>query len=395
MKFAYIDPSFSGISGDMLLGALLDLNDGEDQVLRVAEAIKKEVNCTLDIDFEKRDDLYSSVHVALRIEGGRKYDLEETIKKLSNTLELGAAASSFCHAVANAIIEGERAVHKDPKVELHELGSPDTLLDILGVAVLSENMDFFGNVKVYSSPINVGSGHIDSSHGRLPVPAPVTLEILKKYGAPLIFEGHGELATPTGVSLLVNLAEFTQPPPSKVISSGAGSGELQKENNVLRIHICEGFDLPKGSVSVLETSVDDVSGEVLGYTLEKLYKEGAKDVQIIPTTTKKNRPGHIIKVVCEVGKEDIIADILISETSTLGIRISPSHKRFQAKRELKNVHVALPGYEGEATVKIAEIGNGKINLKAEYEDARRIAKSTGLPLRRVLREIEEQARANL
>jgi len=395
MKFAYIDPSFSGISGDMLLGALLDLNDGEDQVLRVAEAIKKEVNCTLDIDFKKRDDLYSSVHVALRIDGGRKYDLEETIRKLSNTLELGEAASSFCHGVANAIIEGERAVHKDPKVELHELGSPDTLLDILGVAVLSENMDFFGNVKVYSSPINVGSGHIDSSHGRLPVPAPVTLEILKKYETPIIFEGHGELATPTGVSLLVNLAEFTQPPPSKVISSGAGSGELQKENNVLRIHICEGFDLPKGSVSVLETSVDDVSGEVLGYTLEKLYQKGAKDVQIIPTITKKNRPGHIIKVVCEVGKEDIMADILISETGTLGIRISPSHKRFQAKRELKNVHVALPGYEGEATVKIAEIGNGKINLKAEYEDARRIAKTTGLPLRRVLREIEEQARANL
>ncbi|MEE9594595.1 MAG: nickel pincer cofactor biosynthesis protein LarC [Candidatus Hydrothermarchaeales archaeon] len=396
MKFAFIDPSFSGISGDMFLGALLDLQGGEDRIQRVADVIREELDCTLDIGLKKKGDVYSSIQVELRIEGGKKYDLEETVQKLIIKLELGDAASSFCKSAAKTIVDAERAVHKSDKVELHELGSPDTLLDILGVAVLGEELGLFADVAVYSAAINVGSGQVNSAHGRLPVPAPVTLEILKKYKAPFFFGAEGELATPTGVTLLVNLAKFASTPPAKVMASGAGSGTFKgKEDNILRILMCEASDLPKRSVSVLETSVDDVSGEVLGYTLERLYEKGAMDVQIIPSTTKKNRPGYIIKVICGVGAEEDIADILISETGTLGIRISTSHKRFQVERKIKSVKVSLQGYEGEAKVKIAKSGDGKVNLKGEYDDGRRIAKATGLPLRRVLREIEEQARANL
>ncbi|MFQ5815277.1 MAG: nickel pincer cofactor biosynthesis protein LarC [Candidatus Hydrothermarchaeaceae archaeon] len=396
MKFAYVDPSFSGVSGDMLSGALLGLAEGEDQILRVADSIKEELDCAMDVRFKRKRDVHSSVLVEPRIKGGRKYDLEPTIRDLAEKLELGVATSSFCRTVAETIVEAEQAVHKSATVELHELGSPDTLLDILSVAVLGEGLGFFDDVKVYSSPIKVGSGHIDSDHGRLPTPAPVTLEILKRYEVPFFIGGEGELATPTGVALLANLAEFASMPPARVIASGAGSGTFKKkEDNVLRIIMCEASDLPQGTVSVLETSVDDVSGEVLGYTLERLYEVGALDVQIIPTITKKNRPGYIIEVVCEVGAEETMADVLISETGTLGIRISTAHKRFQLERELKNVDVSLLGYEGRAKVKIARHGKRVINLKAEFEDARRISKSTGLPLRRVLREIEEQAKAGL
>lgn len=396
MKFAYVDPSFSGISGNMLLGALLVLTNGSARIKRVADTIEKEIGCKIDVHIERKKDVHSSVLVDPRIKGGRRYDLEKSVEKLAHALQLGEGAASFSEAVAGAIVEAERAIHKSEDIELHELGSPDTLLDILGVAALCEELGFFDDVEVYSSLIKAGSGYVNTEHGRLPVPAPVTLEILKKYEAPFIVAGEGELATPTGVALLVNLAEFAPMPPGKVVASGVGSGTFKgRKDNILRVIMGEASDKPKGSVSVLETSVDDVSGEILGYTLERLYEKGALDVQIIPTITKKNRPGYIIKVVCEIGSEEALADVLISETGTLGIRISASHKRFQVEREIKSIKVSLPAYKGSARVKIARRGKGVINLKAEYEDARKIAKATGMPLRRVLWDIEDQARARL
>jgi hypothetical protein len=393
MKFAYFDPSFSGISGDMMLGALLGLTNGEEKILRVADYIKEELGCTLDVSFERKKDAYSSIAIESIIEGGRKYDLKKTIPVLAHKFGLEKTATSFCCSVAGSLVEAEQAVHKSTAVELHELGSPDTLLDILGVAALGEDLGFFEDVGVYSAPIKVGGGYVGSAHGRLPVPAPVTLEILKKYNAPFFIEGEGELATPTGVALLVNLAKFTSMPPARVIDYGAGSGTFkEREDNVLRVIMCEESKLPKGIVSILETSVDDVSGEVLGYTLERLYAEGALDVQIVPSITKKNRPGHVVKVICDVGLEGAMADILFSETGTLGIRVSTEQKRFQIERELKEVEVSLPGYDGKAKVKVARHDGAVISLKAEYEDARRIAEATSLPLRNVLKEIEEQAR---
>jgi hypothetical protein len=145
------------------------------------------------------------------------------------------------------------------------------------------------------------------------------------------------------------------------------------------------------TVATLETDVDDVSGEVLGYLLEKLYDEGALDVQILPTVTKKNRPGYVIFVLCSLGVEDKLARVLMRESGTLGVRVSTAQMRYAARRETRKIRVSLPGYEGQATVKVSLIGKAK-RVKAEYEDARRIARATGMPLKDVIREIEEQGR---
>ena len=147
---------------------------------------------------------------------------------------------------------------------------------------------------------------------------------------------------------------------------------------------------------MLETNLDDATGEVMGYTMERLYLEGALDVQIIPTVTKKGRPGHIMIVICTQALEEKLTGILMEETGTLGVRVDLAHKRVATGRDVMPVEIELEGYKGRARVKVARNKKGKVvNLKAEYEDARRIAKATGLPLRTVMRRIEEEARSRL
>ncbi len=393
MKIAYIDASFSGVSGDMMLAALLDLaGDERGQALKkIASAISKELRCRMALRVKRRRNAISALAIDSRISGGKRFDLEKSISSISKKLKLGRGAAEFASKTGHTIIQAEKAAHRRRTVELHELGSPDTILDIIGTAVLAERLGFFEGMVVYSAPVKIGSGSVDTAHGRLPVPAPVTSEILKRYKIPFTLDGEGELATPTGVALLANMASFAELPALSIEKIGAGLGSKKDSSNVLRIFMGESTTLQRGMISVLETSVDDVSGEVLGYTMERLYELGALDVQIAPTTTKKNRPGHLVKVLCDVGREDEFAKVLMSELGTLGVRLGQAQKRYQLRREIREVDVELPGYRGKARVKIAMDDAGVLNVKAEYEDAREIARKTGLPLKRVMRAIENKA----
>ncbi len=391
MKIAYIDAAFSGVSGDMMLAALADLAEDGKALRTTARAISTAVGCKIALKLKRRKGAIAALYVDSKISGGRSFDLEKSISEISDELGLKKRAAEFAANTASTLIHAERAAHRKRVVDLHELGEPDTLLDILGTAVLAEQLGFFDNVVVYSTQVKVGSGSVDTAHGRLPVPAPVTSEILKRYRIPFAVEGKGELATPTGVALLANLASFAEPPALRIDRIGAGLGSRKEASNLLRIFTGESAPPSRGMVSVLETSVDDVSGEVLGYAMERLYELGALDVQIAPTTTKKNRPGHLVKVLCDVGMEEEFAKLLMSELGTLGVRLGQVQKRYQLKRESKEVQVELPGYRGKARVKIATDEAGIVNVKAEYEDAKIIARKTGLPLRRVMRVIEDSA----
>jgi uncharacterized protein (TIGR00299 family) protein len=382
----YIDPLQSGISGNMLLGALIDAGGSEKKFRSVVKKIEREANCKIKIKKEKiKKGGLSSLFVDIETEG-RYEDLTGILKKvLRKKQEL-----EFALSVANTILDAERTVHGTKKVHLHELGSVDTVVDIAGASVLLGSLGLLGTTG-FSSAVLVGKGKVKTQHGELSIPPPVTAEILRKFKIPFYFsEDEFELATPTGVALLANLVRFEEPENFEVGVIGTGAGGFKLDNpNILRFMV--GKIRPKeDSVSLLETNVDDVTGEVLGYTLERLYEEGALDVQIQPTITKKNRPGNIISVMCR--REDVgkISSVLTEETGTLGIRAGIIQKRHILKREIKKVDVEIAGYKGKIRVKIAKDENGNtVNMKPEYEDVKKIAKKTNMPFRKVYSKIEQ------
>lgn len=392
MRIFYIDPSISGISGNMILASLIDIGGDEERFMEIVKGIADELRCNISIKKERVERRgVPALWVDVETEGECK-DLIATLKRLPLTKE----ERGFALRVAETLLEAETKVHGSEKVRLHELGSADTLVDIAGAAALANSLGLLGEgVKVYSSKVEAGKGKVKTAHGILPVPAPATAEILRKYRIPFSLSQAGELATPTGVAILANLAESYGEPPDIVVEAvGVGAGTLDlKEPNILRI--MQGVSpgkLPEEHISVLETNVDDVSGEILGYTFERLYEEGALDVQIIPTVAKKNRPGHIIQVICKEEKEGDLARVLIQETGSLGIRTSRTQKRFYLERETKSIDVQISDFRGEVRVKVAKDSEGKlVNIKPEYEDAKKVARKTGLPLRTVIKEIERQA----
>ena len=381
----YIDPLQSGISGNMLLGALIDAGGSEKKFLQIVKRIEKEANCKIKVKKERvREKGISALFVDIETDG-RYEDLEGILKKvLTDEKE-----KEFAQKVAKTILDAEKTVHGQEKVHLHELGSVDTVVDIAGASVLLGSLGLLG-IRGFSSAVLVGRGRVKTEHGELSIPPPVTAEILKKFKIPFYFsKEEKELATPTGVALLANLVKFEEPTNFEIETIGTGAGSFDLEmSNMLRLMIGKLLPL-EDSISMLETNVDDVSGEVLGYTLERLYEEGALDVQIKPTVTKKSRPGHIISVMCRKEDANKLSKILTEETGTLGIRTGIVQKRRTLKREIKEVDVDIPGYKGKVRVKVARDDKGNVvNAKPEYEDVKKIAKKTKMPLRKVYSKIE-------
>ncbi|MEE9564842.1 MAG: nickel pincer cofactor biosynthesis protein LarC [Candidatus Hydrothermarchaeaceae archaeon] len=384
VKF-YIDPLQSGVSGNMLLGALIDAGGGEKKFLKIVALIEKEAGCKIEVKKKRvKKKGISALFVDIETDG-RYEDICGLLKKVLTD----KAERDFALRVAKTLLDAEAVVHGAEKVHLHELGSVDTAVDIAGTSVLLGSLDLLG-IKGFSSQVLVGRGKVKTEHGELSIPPPVTAEILRRFKIPFYFsKEEGELATPTGVALLANLVKFEEPRNFEVETIGAGAGFFDLEMaNVLRLMI--GKSRPhEESVSVLETNVDDVSGEVLGYTLERLYEEGALDVQIQQTVTKKSRPGHVISVMCKREDVEKLSKILIEETGTLGIRTGIVQKRRALKREIKTVDIDIPGYNGKVRVKVAKDDEGNVvNIKPEYEDMKKIAKKTKLPLRKVYAKIE-------
>ncbi len=382
--------AFSGASGDMILGTLISL--GADRE-KVREVIESSVDVSVRVgEANKRGICAVDVHIDVdHEEHARHYD--ELVSIVMNA-GLPPKVEHSVLAVFELMGRAESKVHGEPLDELHfhEVGQNDALADVIGSCFA---MHEIGADAIYCLPINVGGGRVKAAHGSMPVPAPATLEILQQTG--LVFYGSGkrELLTPTGAAILGHFARPIENfPKGKVLSVGYGAGDADTEDpNVLRSTLINmEDDLSRDSIEVLETNVDDVTGEVLGNLFEKLLSIGARDVAIIPATMKKGRTGHIIKVITKPEHSATIAREIMRETGTLGIRVIPTKHRYTADRRMDSVKVIIRGKVYDIPVKIAEDHTGEIlHISAEYEDCKKVAKELDLPLKNVIRKVEEEA----
>jgi pyridinium-3,5-bisthiocarboxylic acid mononucleotide nickel chelatase len=280
------------------------------------------------------------------------------------------------------------------EVHFHEIGAVDSIIDIVGSVLALEVMQIEG---FYASPLPLGSGRIVTAHGLLPVPAPATLELLSAAHAPVVdFPGpgqeQGELVTPTGAALITSLCTFKRP--DMVVEKcgyGAGFKDFSAWPNVLRIWLGEEEPASQSeNLVLLETNIDDMNPQVYGYLMEKLLAEKAADVWFTPIQMKKNRPAILLSVLCSTALEAGITEIILRETSTLGIRVRPV-TRHTARRDSREFSSSL----GSVRVKV-KLHCGKIlAVTPEYEDCRLIAQEKGLPLQEVLRRVESEAYAGL
>ncbi len=394
MKALVFEP-FSGASGDMILGSLLDLGVNES---KIADAVSV-FNLELDVkEIEKRGIVAKKVEFVSKTEKSaegtrnvRSYtDIVRTIEQSGLNEEIIKNALSAFERIAHA----EANVHGDPKDRLtfHEIGALDTIGDLVGSAVAF--LDLHTDI-VISTPISVGSGFVNTEHGLFPVPAPATVEILKAtsllyQGGP--FESASELLTPTGAALLAHFVQRSELflPQIRIEKTGYGAGSRDLPMpNVLRASLGEVEGLSRDAIEVLETNVDNVTGELLGNLIEVLMAEGAKDVAVSPVLMKKGRTGYIVKVITVPQDAARIAYKLMEETGSLGVRVMQVKHRFVADREEKKVKVRIKGVEKEVGVKIGRDAQGTvINVAAEFEDVKRVANELKMPLKDVMKIVE-------
>ncbi|MBN2734167.1 MAG: nickel pincer cofactor biosynthesis protein LarC [Methanomicrobiaceae archaeon] len=386
MRILLFDP-FQGAAGDMIIGALLSLGADKKSVEKAMSSVVAKPDFTI---------VKKCGISALKVQT----NADKTHRNLDQVLEIveKAAASKdvidMSKRVFERIAKGETAVHGVLK-HFHEVGADDAIADVLGActAFLSLKTD-----AVYIKPVNLGDGFVKTEHGRMPVPAPATVEILIESGLKTFSENnpkYGELCTPTGAALLSEFYQKNQlQPAGKILSVGYGAGtkDLEDIPNVLRAAIIESDNQYKDYVEILETNVDDITGEVLAYTMQRVMEEGARDISSIPVTMKKGRNGFLIRVICSPDDSDKFVRILSEELGTLGIRHMQAVHRSILKRTFETVKLSINGESYNINVKIGWIENKPANLKTEFEDARSCAQKTGLPIREITLMAEDIAR---
>ena len=396
-KILFIDCQASGVAGDMILGALIDLGASVDKIICAIKSLENPKygyeNIKIDINQAMRGE-FKATQINVTSESANKRhgrELIDIVEKAAGKLALSAKAKRFASNVICTLVSAEADLHKTSfdNAHLHEVALVDTAAEILGVAVALDDLGLF-DAKIYSTPVAVGGGTFKFSHGIVSSPAPATLAILQSKNFP--FQGgpiETELATPTGVSILVNLVDevnrfYPAMAPLKV-GYGAGTKEFAEMPAVLRFTLGNALDngLLKDEIAVLETNIDDATGEILGYTIDKLLQEGAKDVSISPMVTKKNRPGQIVKVIADQKDVPHLSRVLIDETGTLGVRVYYCERHVIA-RELYSVDLPIGGIKETIRVKVSKNSNGEIiRVKPEFEDLKRLAEKTKKPLREI------------
>jgi len=376
MKICYLD-AFSGISGDMLVGALVDAGA---QAAALSGALSG-LGLGAELHFQKTSRRGISA-TQFRVQAGGQQPIH---RHLSQILEmLGAAAlaervKKRATSVLRRLGEVEAEIHQIPleQVHFHEVGAVDSICDIVGACV---GFELLGVEAIYSSALNLGSGTVASAHGLLPVPAPATAALVR--GFPVYARGQeAELTTPTGAALATTLAcGFGPLPPMRVtrVGYGAGDCDFPGQANVLRVMIGEATEVSEATrVSVIETNIDDSSPEVLGYAMERLLEAGALDVTLTPVLMKKNRPGTLLRVIARPEERETLVEVVFAETSTLGLRVYSAERRVQDRH---TVEVHTP--HGKVRMKVSEDGH----YAPEYEDCRKLARESGVPLRQILAE---------
>ena len=378
MKTAYLD-CFSGISGDMFLGALLDAGLPFEELENALRAILPD-GYTLQMKREKRNSL-SGTRFIVNLDGGKHENrslLE--IREIIEGGDLSKTIKDKSIQIFETLAEVEGKIHnRSPEeVHFHEVGAVDSIIDIVGTVF---GVDFLGIKSISASALPLGSGFVKTQHGRIPIPAPATIALLKDisvYDSGLKYE----MITPTGAVLVKSLSSsFGSMPPmiAERVGYGVGKRELPDRPNLLRIIIGdEHHDKNVETVVLLEANLDDINPEWLGFLMDRLYKAGALDVAFSPIQMKKNRPGVQIQVMGKPQQKDDLMDILFSESTTLGVRF-----RYNQRKILKRSQVEIDSPWGKMKAKKVDRPNGTSVFLPEYEACREIAEENGVPLQEV------------
>jgi pyridinium-3,5-bisthiocarboxylic acid mononucleotide nickel chelatase len=390
MNIAYFD-CFSGISGDMVLGALVDagcdLTQVEAQLCQLPVrgfkiSAEKVVRRGLAATLVKVDSSEHHHHRSL-------FDILQLIEHSQLPTRVAERASQIFRRLG----EVEARVHSVPieKVHFHEVGAVDAIVDIVGASAAFE---LLGAREFACSALNVGGGRVETEHGILPVPAPATAELLR--GAPTYSTGiQRELVTPTGAAIVATLATRFGVQPAmttRIIGYGAGAVELSEQPNVLRVFVGETAAQQAGvpideTIVVLETNLDDMSPQIYGYFVDRALEAGALDVFLTPAQMKKNRPGQLVTVLCKPAECERLEELMFRETTTLGLRRSSVQRR-TLQRESVPVETPL----GPLRMKVTRLNGCVLNAVPEYEDCKRVAAERRVPLKRVLAEATYQFR---
>jgi len=372
---AYID-CFAGASGDMLLGALIDAGLSFDQLKTELERLGLK-DYALSCKTVAKHGI-SATKVDVEAQEGHVHRHLSDIAEILSDSALDADIQQRSLAVFTRLAEAEANVHGTTveKVHFHEVGAVDAIVDIVGTVI---GLKILNIEKIECSALSVGTGVTHGSHGAMPIPVPAVVALcsgvtLRRTGIPK------ELLTPTGAALLTTVSESFGKPTDFVgdtVGYGAGTRDLEDIPNLLRIEI--GDDLhARGTITdhitTLETNLDDMNPEWFGHTADRLWDAGAKDVYLTPVQMKKHRPGTILTVLCSPDEADRLTDIILAETTTLGVRRTASVRTILPRRS----GVANTTH-GEIRVKLAEI-DGRTRVTPEYDDCARIAGTTGLPI---------------
>jgi len=412
MRILHTDLQNSGISGDMFLAGLLGLVPEPNQILMELKNLKNSFPDVSKLNIELVNAECSGIQLnqlKIDIEEKKDHRTAKTLQKSLNdfllNLKMSEPAMNYANEVLNSLIHAEAEVHGKlvKNIHLHELSSVDTLLDIIGVAMVLDRINGFkDDFAITCSTIPLGSGTINTKHGILAIPAPATLKILEKsnlitYGGPI----DSELVTPTGAALLANLNPqvLQYPLEMKILKSVYSTGQKKFDNfiNILRLIYGEdkGLKFDNSShplqkyieqVAILETDVDDISGEIMGSFITTFEKEDILDIQIIPSLTKKNRPGYIIKILCYPTQIFQLIKKIVHEVGTLGVRYNIINRVcVNRKIERKSIVINEKIYDLNYKISFTKSTSGIeiVNIKPEYNDLKKISKESGLSIRKV------------
>ena len=390
MKIGYLD-CFSGVSGDMILGALLDCGLSLD--LLTAELAKLPLTGYRIKAQPARRGIITGTQVTVTLEENAPE--QRNLKEILNLVErstLSERAKERSALIFERLAKAEAKVHRLPvdEVHFHEVGAIDAIVDVVGTAI---GLELLGIEALFCSPLPSGSGTAETHQGIIPVPAPATLELVASSGAPIRPTPSpelGELVTPTGAAIVTTLASFDSPTFSlHRIGYGVGARDLTTIPNVLPLWLGEMTEEER-QLMLFETNIDDMSPELYGYVLERLFERGAVDVWFTPIQMKKNRPAVMLSVLASAEVEGQIVETILRETSTLGVRVQRM-ARHESAREIVQFDSSL----GQVMVKVKLLHGVRIALSPEFEDCRRLAQKHGLPLQEVYRIITAEASAQL
>ena len=422
MRAIYLD-CFSGLSGNMLLGAFLaaglplETLEAELRRLPMAEefrlkvsSVKKNGIAATYVDVELLGEGHEHEHAhehscehdhghanegAVPLHEHSHEHHHRTMRDVRAILErssLSAEVKETSLKIFGVLAQAEGKVHgmMPEDVHFHEVGAVDSIVDIVGTAIC---LDYLEIEKIFVSRVNTGSGTVHTQHGLMMVPAPATAELLRLF--PTYHEGAAkELTTPTGAAVLAALAEFSDHVPADLLTEciayGAGTWDLELPN-IVRLYIGECKGGGKRDLSLIETNIDDMDAQLFGYVSERLFALGALDVWTTPIYMKKNRPAHMLSVLVEEDKKAQCLSLLFSETTSIGMRVLHVDERVEAVR-----HTALVDtLHGKVRCKVSAYGGKIVSLSPEYDDCREIAVREGIPLKRVRQEALDDLRERL